>query len=353
MTEYHERVNYLQGSQGKYVTTYYGSQALTSFPEEVMAYIREGPQYVDITAGGGGMVFDRARTGQLVSANDRCYYAAMSLSAILLREDGDWTWPGFAAFTHPDNVEPKEGYLTGLRNADGEIKSKHGTLALNYALTTYVDGLLLKSDDPLIKSMVGKIFVNACTFRGFGWSKTSAEGIKTKDITPEWFWTKFARAGYRAMDFQKQVPDSVRANANVTYTDAQTALRSLPIMSGATVYSDPAWPWLKEMGGGPNPYEFFTYDVSAILAQREMEQVKFWEGSVEEVFADVRGWIRLALDKGAGQFILSTQGTNAPPAMEIFNAVAEEFKMAHVQEVIARSYGAGKPFSEWFAVYTD
>jgi len=346
---YAGRVTHVQramGAKQNYVTAYYGSQALTSFPLSVMREIDAANAYVDLTAGGGGMVYHQAdKYGKRVGYNDRCYYAYLGMSAVLEpawdldQPVTDW-FEDFGRKTHPDNVQRLSlgnGYLSKLDTKAAKISDE---------LRRYIDSLCVWfNQDALVLSTVGRVIVNNFTFRAFSWCGSDPSRKKVSDWSPEDFWTKMMRAAMRARAFYNRLVPSPH---EVLWGDAKHAAYEMNV-EGALVYSDPAWPWADT---GPNPYEWFHYDLSGILLQEDLPEIRFWQrGDFDNIVRETAEWGTLVLERDARGFILSTQGTNAPVPEEVFRAVGEHIPLKWTDVVTAQSLGAAKPFTEHFAMF--
>jgi hypothetical protein len=346
----------------RFVTPYWGPQALTAFNPEVVAVFGEHLRYVDITAGGGGMVFNRAQLGQPSHGNDRNPYSAAGFRAVEtlfpIVAEHKALWKAFAAEWHPDNIRHvSDGYVSTNLLSPEQFSTTGRAPNCRSDVAEYIDSLCTHS--PLAAFCASRVMLNLFTFRQISWDRKTSDvpSRPCTDVTVKEFWEKTMRQLFRLMSGVL----SLRAPVTGSNLDATEAARTV-VRSGDVVYTDPAWPWgteelastTKDSG---NPYEFLTCMMGSIITQRDIpkESIPFWHNKApERIFADVLSWIRNSFESGACTFVLSTQGTNFPLPRELYHEVSKTLDVpieihTKVSGLSGRAAN-GKTFTEWFGI---
>ena len=310
----------------RYATSYYGSQSKETM-NVVTPFIEE--KYVDITSGGSSYPYQLMYNKIHIGVNDRCYYSYLNSKIV-------FNTPSDQLILYKD-VDNFDGYLSNKSGMEKYFSPK---------LARYIDALCQTND--FTRALVGRVLVSKFTFRGFGWAKKMVNGRDTNQYTVEEFKKDLQRQEVRMKAFHDQIDQ--KNCIDVTNLDALQSLNILDIKD-AVVYTDPAWPWTGNTA--PNPYKFFTDDVSSILMQDDAPQPIFWDAkSDEQIINEVVSWIQTALNKGAKYFILSTQSTNRPDPESMYAIINEK---VHLHQYIVKdawSFGSHKHFNEYFGVYS-
>jgi hypothetical protein len=327
---------------------YWGIQELDSFPEAVLEVFNAGERYVDITAGGGGMVFERAKH-QPVHGNDRNPFAAAAFQVANHIQNAPNSGPS-------ELTRPGATFL----NRPGWISSNQGTNAvplLSHALAEYVDGLCQAS-------FVSSYFATRVLLKNF----SSRARAWDKDLTGT------QDVGTSVDDFHKMFIMEYAAFANEVTSMHAISGTNQPaencgwfIFPGDVVYSDPAWPWTKDasmqrnytVGNDPteNPYTFLTCAVGSIYLQRDLigNNVPFWtQDDPTQIYSDCYTWISNAFLADAKTFVLSTQGTNFPDPSELYVELESRgLKLDQVVQKQAYTRNSKTPFVEYFGVFQN
>lgn len=336
-----------------YRTSYFGTAKFDEFPPPVRELIVRSPQFIDITAGGGGVIYERVLAGQPASGNDRCYYAALSLRQVLC--DGAAFDPGMnderwavqlSTLWHPENLPPAtvdRVRKAAAKRASGEdVKNP----SLSSEVAEYLDALLSLKDD-LVRAVLAGWMSKRLTWRSLGWCRTDVESRPTIEYTPEEVGSWLVQLARRRRHFALAARNS--AFREVTQLDALDAMNTLEILPGAVVWCNPAWPW--EDTKQRNPYEFHTYDLSRLISDEPIPDQPFWLPSMDGIGADLLSWMEAAFRRGAGAFVLSNQSTNrpSPPEMLMWFA-AKEVRPAFVLKTTAKG-SSDSSFEDYFAVF--
>jgi hypothetical protein len=333
---------------------YWGVQKLTSFPEKILEEISSGRRYVDLTAGGGGMVFERSKF-QAVHGNDRNPYAAAGFQVAGMIQNLRWTSLELGkriAETAPSTIPwARHGYLSSTY--DSEVDRFFPPM-LASEVREYVDSLC--KYDTIAAYFVTRVLMDELTVRCRAWDKSSPVASspellyqKVTEITERWFKLLATRNAITG-----------------TNESAENAYRF--VRPGDVVYTDPAWPWDPSLvipnistGGfdADNPYDFLTCAAGSILRQEHIrpDGIPFWlaKNGPEHIWDDVASWVRSALSGGAKSFILSTQGTNWPAPDLTIHEVAERSgtKVDHYEYTVATTRRSDTKFTEWFAILRE
>jgi hypothetical protein len=328
---------------------YWGIQKLTSFPSSVLKEIADGKRYVDLTAGGGGMVFHRSLF-QAVHGNDRNAYAAagfQTAQAIQAR-NCDLRWLSqWAENIHPRmiRVDPF-GYLQTQRGVE---EDRFFPSTLNKEMLEYTDALCLH--DPIAAYFTTRVLMDELTVRCRAWDRTPPV-----PFTPDYLHSKvtqIARTWFTEL----------RRRNPITGTNESAEKCASFVKSGDVVYTDPAWPWNGEQDqlglDQDNPYDFLTCAAGSILKQTHIrpDGIPFWlaKNGPEPIWDDVASWVCGAFEGGAKSFILSTQGTNWPAPDLTLHEVGERagVKLDHYEYTVATTRRSGTKFTEWFGIYRE
>jgi len=313
---------------------YWGVQKLDSFPPDIIAIFDRGNRYVDLTAGGGGMVFERAKV-QPVHGNDRNSYAAAAFTAA---EELQGTRRTFDTL----KWDLREGFLYHFR-MDDPSQQRVPFPNVSDDIARVVDGLCEASD--VAAYIAVRTLLDLFSVRCRAWDKVheiSQDDFLAKVRST---WTEFLQ--------------ETAVCRKITGSNFDAGLCSEFVLSGDVVYSDPAWPWspaFPNENADDNPYEFLTCSAGSILQQVLVmpETIPFWVASEpERVIGDVSEWVSEALEAGANYFVLSTQGTNWPQPELMYHAVSELVGVpVAVTYRIATTRRSNTPFSEWFGVFS-
>lgn len=334
------------------VTPYWGPQKVELFPPNILARIAQGQRYVDLTAGGGGMIFHQARLGHPAHGNDQNPYAALGFSVIgdlqAMDFGGDWKQfhAQWANSFHPEELPATPGYIVErwpYTSSTGPIPN------VSLETATYMDSLLGLNQPAITYSLVRAI-LGTFTFRSLTWDRRTSDDPPTAgtEVSPERVWQKTGRALYRVMSYLVTNPASV-TGSNL---DALEAARTV-VRPGDVVYIDPAWPWGTEELAAPadklNPYRFLNETIGSLVLQRPWAPTtSFWMASDEaRIYADLQAWISASFESGASAFILSTQGTNAPLPRELYKTFGITPTVVTAPSV---TRSGSKTFTEWFGV---
>jgi len=199
----------------------------------------------------------------------------------------------------------------------------------------------------MVEAAIGRFLVSQCCYRTIAWTKILTSGGEARDHTVAEAYENIAR---EARNIRAAADHVDHHRCQVSHLDALTALDELTLLPESVVYADPAWPWK-----GPEqetPYEYFTYQVSSVLLQEMVPQMKFWKGRhARDALTDCAQWIRRALERGARYTVISTQNTNAPPVADVEEYLSDHF----IPEWVGRKGRAGNSrtgkFDAWYGVY--
>jgi hypothetical protein len=360
--ELHDTTAYtpMGSREGKVVTTeehtelaqpYWGIQKLTSFPKPILEEISSGKRYVDLTAGGGGMVFHRSNF-QRVHGNDRNAYAAagyQTAQAIQSRGCKLRDFHGWAADIHPEalNWRLYPGYLSSL--SEGEWDRFYPS-DLSDDVKQYVDALC--NHGPMTAYFTTRTLMDAFTVRCRAWDKR--DPLAENDIY--YLYDQITRIGRRWYQL-------LATRNEITGTNVSAEQCASFVRRGDVVYTDPAWPWdpTQDEGGfdQDNPYDFLTCAAGSILKQDHIrpDGIPFWlaKNGPEPIWDDVASWVKGAFEGGAKSFILSTQGTNWPSPDLTLHEVAERagVKLTHYQYEVVTTRRSHTKFTEWFGIMEE
>jgi hypothetical protein len=329
---------------------YWGIQKLSSFPKRILQVFDGGSRYVDLTAGGGGMVFHRAKQGQPVHGNDRNTYAASAFEvACILQTMSVEAIEAYAGYFAADWHHPpaETGYVASHQD-DAQLWVPKVTPEVAH----YIDQQC--SVGIVNAYFVVRSLLKLLSVRCRAWDKDDSDARRAR--TDVHF-----LAGYVRDEFERFAGE-VRGTGYASITGSNSSAEYLKefVQPGDVVYTDPAWPWSPaEDAKGfdqSNPYDFLTCAAGSILEQREIvpDSIPFWTANdVEKIYDDTAQWIRDAFDAGARAFVLSSQGTNWPHP-DLALAMAAERSGAplkHYEYRVATTRRSNTPFTEWFGVY--
>jgi len=337
-----------------YQGAYWGTQRLSSMPEQVKCLVESNDQYLDITAGGGGWPFYWAERGKVAGGNDRSFYAYSMLDAVLcnrtnVEEPRDEWFDNLCSQIHPDNVPPMNGFLSKMQ------ESEKPQLKLSVQTAGYIDGLAGKFKDTLVLSALGKTMMGTFTFRGFCWCNIMANKKMSDTVTPEQLFLKIARQIWKTRIFGERAikwKENQVTNFNLFEPGNVRKIHWLP---NSVCYSDPAWPWSNTLSAGQkNPYVFLTVDLPSVLLQEQQEMPRFWETNtpLDEVLIDLRRWFNEAFEGGAKYFVLSTQDTNNPKPEEVYAELSRDFKPIWIGKMDQQSSFANYIYKDNFGIFT-
>jgi hypothetical protein len=343
-----------------YSTPYWGSQALRIFPSEIVRLMENGRRYVDLTAGGGGMVFRLSHSGQRVHGNDRNPYSAFGFQSfgklqhmLQGRKPRDVT-EEVAAWIHPGEIPLLQGGLATFDQRSEETSlSRRIAPFLDIETAAYIDALCGLGTLPAY--LAGRVLMGSFTFRGYGWARRLVDKRETSAVKPLEFW----QSCVRRLHLMTTAAAAATGRVSGSRLEALEAAQEV-VQPGDFVYSDPAWPWGPEeqkapSTSSPNPYTFLTQSLgSLLLQQRVVVNGGFWSAEdPQRIYADVESWMRAAFQRGARYFCLSTQGTNYPVPAEVFATLARipDFTEVLVLKRESTVSAAHKKFTEWFGVY--
>jgi hypothetical protein len=335
--------------KGAFVTPYWGPQKIAAFPDEVLSVFDAGDRYVDLTAGGGGMVFHRAKGGQPAHGNDRNPYAAAGFQAMeeLQQQPLKDVFERYVAAWHPDNLKVVRGYLSERMSLPYRGMTRPN---VNVAVAEYFDSLMCAGS--VASYCAARVLLGTFSFRQLSWDRRTSDEvpIPCTEVTVETVRRKVGRQLFKLISAVEQL----KAPVTGSFGDATQT----PLRTGDVVYSDPAWPWGPNENttkDNSNPYVFLTTGVGSIMTQREIPQksIAFWTPKdAEQIYADVVSWIRYAFDNNARAFVISTQGTNFPVPTELYPELSRRLCLrVEVLHSNARSEAMAKPFTEWFGIF--
>jgi len=331
---------------GELAQPYWGIQRLTSFPKRIIWEIQSGNRYVDLTAGGGGMVFERSKF-QAVHGNDRNAYAAAGFQTANIIQDRNCSLRQFqewAAAIYPTNIRRvTDGYLSSLPTTE---RDRFYPEQLTDEIREYVDSLC--QHDPMAAYFTTRVLMDELTVRCRAWDKDSPISGSNIDLYNRV--TRIARTWFETLE----------SRCPITGTNESAENCASFIRPGDVVYTDPAWPWdpSQDVGGidQDNPYDFLTCAAGSILKQKHIrpDGIPFWlaKNGPEPIWDDVAKWVRAAFEGGAKSFILSTQGTNWPAPDLTMHEVAERAgaNLSHYEYAVAATRRSGTKFTEWFGI---
>lgn len=301
--------------------------------------------FFDISAGTGQFPFYLAKQGHRVFVNDICHYAGMILKCwadpeITGGNEDIKKWiTEWSEKINPKNIQFLSGYLTNLNKKE----------YFSSEMSQYLDSLLINYPEPIIRYVVGNLLTTVFSFRGRNFCKSTSSGKKSNEVTPEDVYPKLLRLMIKARKIRERIPKEIKGWTHIG--DSSEALDNAPLPKDTIVYMDTAWPYNKKIAI-PNPYSFLIEDISSIIMQKEIHAEKLWERSTpeEQIINTIKGWMNKAFDKGAKYFIITTQDTNYPSPMTVFDSFIKDkdFKFIELFKVDDYSNSANmKYFNYW------
>lgn len=340
---------------------YFGVRAVDQFPSKFMEYIDSCDSFTDVTAGSGLFPRYLASLGKKVNMSDRSYYSYLmlrTLSHIFLLTNDHEGWLKTAYDQIKGILEtPFSGYLSNHEVLSKKFSPETAKFIDSYCrfYSNSYDPITKKTYptvDELMLYALGKVIATKFSFRGMGWCNKTTAGYNSNEVTPstlaEWIIRTANLILLRIKD------DNTRPRTpNIFYGDALRALDHHEITNGM-VYADPAWPWSEEYPG-PNPYTWQTYDISGILRQEKIPEVRFWkrEDTIDSILEEIKGWGDKAFERGAKYFVVCNQNTNYPSCEEVFDWFSKRFTT--VEDIYNHedySSAAGRKYTTGWGVYT-
>lgn len=328
---------------------YFGTREASLFYEnkEFMELLGENNPFFDISAGTGQFPFYLAQQGRQVFVNDICYYVGNILKCWSMpeytggdKEVKEWIREWIDKLD-PKNIEPVEGYLTKL-NIEKTFSKE---------TSKYIDGILTKYPEIVVKYAVGNLLVTKFTFRARIFCDKTDTGRLNIEVTPEECYIKILKNLIKARRIREKLPSGLNNWANVG--DSLEGLQLAPFNENTIVYMDTAWPYAERIRS-LNPYRFFTETISSILEQREIKADKMWErtDSEQKIMNDVFSWIDLAFEKGAKYFICCTQSTNFPdPEKIVYPELNKKYSLVKLFKVLDYSNSLGNNYYNYWGFY--
>jgi hypothetical protein len=346
----YNKLGQLPSSYDRPATAYFGTAGLEDFPGGLRDLINKGTQFVDIVAGTGRALYQIAKMGKSIGANDRSSYPYHLLNAILGQQlsSTEQFFDLTVAACKPRVVSQRPGVV--IRRA-----TQYEGPFVNADTALYIDSvcrLAQQQGSSLLLSAVGHVLVKNFTHKKTSWAQPFADTPLKKmvrDVTPQDFWVELAKAIHQTWTYALTVP---RNKHQICRDDAATAALMFDYQPGTVVYANGAAPWKGEAGA--NPYEFFTYDLGEILEQKTQPHVPFWKAGEEgwhQVYDDICKWMDNAFKAGADYFALVHESCAEPEPDWLFTELSKLFMPFRV-EVLHReapNFGAFDEFTYIFA----
>ena len=280
------------GAQGKLY------QQLKNFIEKHIGVNWE--KFADLTAGGGGQIYQFAKDGKVVYANDAGYYSYLCNKAMLTNIDL------FKVENIINNVEPKRNFL--YKNWKSQVGDKQ-LFKGSEKVTSWIDGLLLKTSNELVLANLGKTLIDIYGYMGNPvMCVTMADKTKSSEYPLAKFKEKLKYNILRSKSY------CLNSSKNITTWKTATEASKNKFLKNCVVYADPAWPYDKSLTTGDiQPYFNYT-KLSFTLSRGKQEFNHLWGTKTTdlEIMQEVSNWINNAFEKKALCFIVNTQSTNRP-----------------------------------------
>lgn len=279
---------------------YFGAQGFNKQAELQMAYAKNSWRYIDLTAGGNGVPYRVAsELGIPVTTNDMGFYSYCMANSVL-RQSIFWDYD--AILKKLLDIKLIKGWYSK--------NNKH----YSEQVAQWIDGACSKANeerDYITLAAIGRTLVKN-GFRGMGFSKTAADGTVLSEMPLEHFILEV----FRNLYYLHKKNISAPFEHYCFNMDAGNFVQYYPTVGNsfhnATVYMDPAWPWLNQKSKDKNPYAFVSQTVSSILKQETIQTCRFWNNDEEEIKTDIKNWVETPLAFGAKTVIVNTQSTNYP-----------------------------------------
>jgi hypothetical protein len=327
---------------------YFGVRAIDQFPAKFMEYINSCDSFTDVTAGSGLFPRYLASLGKKVNISDRSYYSYLMLRTLSRNLSFTGSYEDWLKDTYGQIKGILETPFTGYL-CNNEILSKKFSLETAKFIDSYCR---FYQSNVLMLYALGKVFSTKFSFRGLGWCNKTTAGYKSNEVTPstmaEWIirTANLIMLRLTELDERFSVPD-------IFYGDVLQALDSFKVKDGM-VYADPAWPW-SEKFPGTNPYIWQTYDISSILTQTKIPEVRFWqrEDTIDSILEEIKGWGDRAFERGAKYFVVCNQDTNYPSCEEVFDWFSKKFNTVEIiYNYEDYSSAAGRKYTTGWGIYT-
>jgi hypothetical protein len=233
--------------------------------------------------------------GKDVITNDASYYSHCIAKGVLGRE-------GFDKFERDTaSIQPVEGYCTKSGKYDAFPKETR----------MLIDGYA-QLDNPYVKTVLGKTLATRCSYRSFDWDKKLMSKA-TPSVFQSWM-----SASHRLLSQYVNItrPGRLIKAYNVDWKE----FIKIVDVKNAVLYSDFAWPWAPELGGGaggPQLYRLY-YDIDCILKQQDIDTSHLEVWTIENTHEKLAEYLKLVADSGKFKaFFLSHQDKDYPPKQEI------------------------------------
>jgi len=334
-----------------YTAPYWGTQLVETYPRRLMDLIAEQGAYADLTAGGGRYPYHvHTELGVPVVINDRNPYVVSYHRAVFTFPWTSKPWSEWLELateaTDPLKVQPVDGLIT-----------QDQQLLLPTETKQYLDGLTTR-EGPLptfiLRAAVAASLLTHCSYRGYGWAKTTTEKALVSTIPPNTVrsWV-IQRINILYQYGVHTKPHLCRVHNTDLFTWDPTTWPPFP--ENTVVYTDPAWPWneANSSAGSKNPYEFLTHLGYITHQLQPSPTTRFWSRKLpaEEIVGDVLKWMQNAKSLGAKFFVVSTQSTNYPPVETVYNLIQKQYELLWRDKTPVRSTFSKSTLTDEFACF--